>query len=432
MLHEEMNYEETLNYLYTSAPLFQNIGAGAYKEGLYNTRVLDGHFNHPHGKYKTIHIAGTNGKGSCAHTIAAVLQSAGYKVGLYTSPHLVDFRERIRIDGKMISKQDVIDFVENERAFFEPLHPSFFELTTALAFCCFAKAKVDIAVVEVGLGGRLDCTNIINPILSVITNISYDHTQFLGNTLREIAGEKAGIIKSGTPVVVGETVEETRCVFEYAAKKNNAPIVFADESPLVKNAVHSGEGLEIITDITDTPVYYELGGDYQAKNANTILWAICKLQEAGVEIHGKDILKGFGNVKELTGLRGRWEIISRQPTVILDTGHNTGGLAYNMRQLSKIKASKIRIVVGMVSDKDVAEAVELMPRDAVYYFTKASVKRALDENVLCRIASKAGLKGKCFATVAEAYGQVMRDASKDDVVYVGGSNFVIADLLGNL
>ncbi len=424
-----MNYEETLEYLYTAAPLFQNIGAGAYKEGLYNTRALDEHFNHPHTHYKTIHIAGTNGKGSCAHTIAAVLQAAGYRTGLYTSPHLVDFRERIRVNGEMIPKQEVIDFVENERAFFEPLYPSFFELTTALAFAWFAKQKVDIAVIEVGLGGRLDCTNIISPILSVITNISFDHTQFLGNTLREIAGEKAGIIKSGTPVVIGETVKETRPVFEETATSKHAPIIFAEENPIVESVCHKDDGMDITTNIGIAPLHYELGGDYQAKNANTILWAVSELRKSGLKIDNNDIVTGFGKVKELTGLRGRWEIIYRNPMVIMDTGHNPGGLAYNMNQLASMKAPHKRIVIGMVSDKDVSGSLNLMPKDAIYYFTKASVKRALNENLLCEKAKAFGLHGTSYPTVAEAYNAAQSEASPEDIIYIGGSNFVIADFL---
>ena len=308
-----MNYEETVNYLFESAPLFQNIGAGAYKEGLQNTKTLDSHFGNPHTKYKTIHIAGTNGKGSCAHTIAAILQSAGYKTGLYTSPHLVDFRERIRVDGKMISRQDVIDFVEKERFFFEPLHPSFFELTTALAFEYFAKQKTDVAVVEVGLGGRLDCTNIIKPEVSVITNISFDHTQFLGSTLAQIAKEKAGIIKHGITAVIGETVEETKDVFEKTAKAAGAPIVFAETRPIVKSLTHCAKGIMLDTDMFAQPLHYELGGDYQQKNANTILCTVKELRKRGFCITDEAIRNGFEHVGELTGLHGRWEVFSEKP-----------------------------------------------------------------------------------------------------------------------
>lgn len=424
-----MNYKEATEYLYTSAPLFQNIGAGAYKEGLYNTHILDAHFGHPHTKYKTIHIAGTNGKGSCAHTLAAILQSQGYHTGLYTSPHLLDFRERIKVDGKMIPKEEVVDFVVNERNFFEPLHPSFFELATAMAFNYFAKQKVDIAVIEVGMGGRLDCTNIITPILSIITNISLDHIQFLGNTLEKIAGEKAGIIKANIPVLIGEATEETKPVFLEAAKAGNSPIVFAENQPIVENFEESIDGMNLNTTMFREPLHYELGGCYQSKNANTILWATELLCKNGLDISEEAIRNGFANVKELTGLHGRWEIVNNHPTVIIDTGHNPGGIAYNMKQLEAIAAPKKHIVVGMVADKDVRSSLELMPHDAIYYFTKASVKRALNERKLLQVANEIGLKGRSYPNVAQAVQAAITEAGKDDVVYVGGSNFIVADFL---
>ena len=426
-----MNYEETVNYLFTSAPLFQNIGAGAYKEGLENTRELDKHFNHPHTKYKTIHIAGTNGKGSCAHTIAAILQSAGYKTGLYTSPHLVDFRERIRINGEMIPEQEVIDFVEKERSFFEPLHPSFFELSTALAFNYFAKQNVDVAVIEVGLGGRLDCTNIITPELSIITNISFDHTQFLGNTLAQIAKEKAGIIKKDVPVVVGEALKETREVFENKANEVGAPIVFAEENSMIKGYVHDKDGMKLDTNILADSLYYELGGDYQIKNANTILHAVRELRSKGFNIKDEDLYNGFEKVKELTGLRGRWEIISETPKIILDTGHNPGGLSYNMQQLKSMKAPNMRIIIGMVSDKDIKSALNLMPKEATFYFTKATVKRALDEVSLYKMANEQGLKGNHYPDVGKAYEAALKDCSPQDIIYIGGSNFIVGDFLSH-
>lgn len=424
-----MNYKEATEYLYTSAPLFQNIGAGAYKEGLYNTHILDAHFGHPHTKYKTIHIAGTNGKGSCAHTLAAILQSQGYCTGLYTSPHLLDFRERIKVDGKMIPKEEVVDFVVNERNFFEPLHPSFFELATAMAFNYFAKQKVDIAVIEVGMGGRLDCTNIITPILSIITNISLDHIQFLGNTLEKIAGEKAGIIKANIPVLIGEATEETKPVFLEAAKAGNSPIVFAEDQPIVENFEESIDGMNLNTTMYREPLHYELGGCYQSKNANTILWATELLCKNGLDISEETIRNGFANVKELTGLHGRWEIVNNHPTVIIDTGHNPGGIAYNMKQLEAIAAPKKHIVVGMVADKDVRSSLKLMPHDAIYYFTKASVKRALNERKLLQVANEIGLKGRSYPNVAQAVQAAITEAGKDDVVYVGGSNFIVADFL---
>ena len=426
-----MTYEETINYLYESAPLFQNIGANAYKEGLYNTYVLDEHFEHPHTKYKTIHIAGTNGKGSCAHMLAAVLQSYGYKTGLYTSPHLVDFRERIRINGKMIPKHEVIDFVEKERSFFEPLHPSFFELTTALAFYYFAKENVDIAVIEVGLGGRLDCTNIINSTLSIITNISFDHMALLGNTLEKIAYEKAGIIKNNVPVVIGETTKGTHCVFEKRALEVGAPIIFAEDEHIVESSyINPQNGNRIYeTKLFKTPISGELTGEYQEKNMNTLLCAIKELNKLGLNISEKNIRDGVANVCELTGLKGRWEIISRNPTIILDTGHNPGGLAYNMHQLGNTYANRTRIVIGMVSYNDIDSSLKLMPKNAIYYFTKATVKRALNENELKEKAFAHGLHGSCFPTVKAAALAAMKEASDDDVIYIGGSNFIVGDFL---
>ena len=322
-----MTYEETIQYLFNSAPLFQHVGGAAYKEGLSTTHILDAHFNHPHNQYKTIHIAGTNGKGSCAHTIAAILQHTGLKVGLYTSPHLVDFRERIRINGEMMPQQYVIDFVEKERSFFEPLHPSFFELTTALAFKYFAEQHVDVAVIEVGLGGRLDCTNIISPILSVITNISFDHTQFLGNTLAQIASEKAGIIKHKVPVIIGECNAETRSVFEHKAHEVEAPILFAEDNKEVLSSEFSdlyGHKLRHYTTRSFGDIYGELTGECQIKNANTILCALHSLSEIFSVTH-EDITYAFEHVCEMTGLRGRWQILQEHPTIICDTGHNTGG-----------------------------------------------------------------------------------------------------------
>ena len=357
-----MNYQDTLEYLYNSAPMFQQVGAGAYKEGLENTRALDAHFRHPHEHFHSLHIAGTNGKGSCSHTLAAILQSAGYRVGLYTSPHLVDFRERIRVNGQPISEDYVIRFVEEERAFFEPLSPSFFELTTAMAFKYFADEKVDVAVVEVGLGGRLDCTNIIHPDLCIITNISLDHTQFLGHTLAQIAGEKAGIIKPGIPVVIGETTPETRPVFYQKAQEEGAPIHWAEE-----------EGHE-----NDYPgLSFELKGLYQEKNRRTLLTALPILKEIGYRLTENDIRQGFAHVVELTGLMGRWQKLQDSPTLICDTGHNTGGIAYIAQQLRAQPCHRLHIVLGMVNDKDIRGVLALLPHEADYYFTQASVKRAL-------------------------------------------------------
>lgn len=410
-----MDYQNTLTYLYNSVPMFQQVGGSAYKEGLENTRTLDEHFAHPHRSFRTIHVAGTNGKGSCSHTLAAILQEAGYRVGLYTSPHLVDFRERIRINGKPISEEYVIRFVEEERSFFEPLHPSFFELTTAMAFRYFADEKVDVAVIEVGLGGRLDCTNIIRPDLCIITNISLDHTQFLGSTLAQIAGEKAGIIKSGIPVVIGETTPETKPVFLQKAQEACAPIYFAEEN-----------------DREDYPgVEFELKGLYQTKNKRTILTALPLLKEAGYRLDEQSVRSGFAHVVELTGLMGRWQKLQDSPTLICDTGHNVGGIACIVEQLRQQSYRQLHIVIGMVNDKDVRGVLALLPKDAVYYFTKASVKRALPEEELQVLAAAAGLEGNTYPDVPAAVRAAQEKSLPEDFIFVGGSSFIVADLLAS-
>lgn len=410
-----MNYQNTLTYLYNSAPMFQQVGASAYKEGLENTRILDEHFGNPHHSFRTIHVAGTNGKGSCSHTIAAILQEAGYRVGLYTSPHLVDFRERIRINGRPIPEEYVVHFVEKERSFFEPLHPSFFELTTAMAFCYFADEKVDVAVIEVGLGGRLDCTNIIHPDLCIITNISFDHTQFLGDTLAKIAGEKAGIIKKDIPVVIGETTPETKAVFLQRSEEVNAPIIFAEDT--TKN---------------DYPgMRTELQGLYQIKNTRTILTALPLLKKAGYHIDEQSVRNGFAHVCELTGLMGRWQKLQDTPTLICDTGHNVGGITYIAEQLKQQNYRQLHIIIGMVNDKDVSGVLALLPKDATYYFTKASVKRALPEEELCKLAAKAGLQGSCYPNVPVAVTAAQEKSHPEDFIFVGGSSFIVADLLAN-
>lgn len=409
-----MNYQETTEYLFNSTPVFEKIGAKAYKPGLQTTHELDKHFGHPHRQYKTIHIAGTNGKGSCSHTIAAILQSQGYKVGLYTSPHLVDFRERIRVNGECLPEQYVIDFVEENRAFFEPLHPSFFELTTAMAFKYFAEQKVDYAVIEVGLGGRLDCTNIITPVLSVITNISFDHTQFLGNTLAEIAGEKAGIIKPDVPVVIGEYIEETRPVFEKVAGERHSPILFAQDEDISMN------------------VDMELKGSYQESNRKTILAALNVLRQT-MTISDEAIRNGFGHVCELTGLRGRWEKLGEAPLVICDTGHNLAGWKYLATQINDVDAQVKHIVFGMVDDKDVEHVLQLL-RDKLkngvkFYWTQPSTKRAIPVEKLRDTALKYNLYGEMYHSVKEAYMTAKANAKNDDFVFIGGSSYVVADLL---
>jgi len=417
-----MNYNETIEYLYSSTPVFERVGASAYKEGLGNTIALDNHLGNPHRLYKTIHVAGTNGKGSTSHTIAAILQKAGMKVGLYTSPHLVDFRERIRINGIQVPEQYVVDFVKDNREFFEPLHPSFFELTTAMAFKYFAEQKVDIAVIEVGLGGRLDCTNIISPVLSVITNISFDHTGFLGDTLEKIAGEKAGIIKPGTPVVIGEYTDETKPVFVKKAEEMNAPITFAQDKA------------------GDYPMpEFELHGACQEKNAQTILTACDELCRIGLlGANASDcICSGFAHVCEMTGLRGRWEKIQDSPLVICDTGHNLAGWEFLAPQIRCVyesrkagnPASRLRIVFGMVDDKDITSVISLLPAEADYYFCQATTHRAIPVEKIVALASGHGLHGEGYDSVEKAYGKAMEDAEECDFIFVGGSSYVVADFL---
>ena len=427
-----MTYQETIDYLFNVAPLFQHIGQGAYKEGLGNTLALDEHFGHPHQSYKTIHVGGTNGKGSVSHTLAAILQSQGYRVGLYTSPHLIDFRERIRVNGEMIPEERVVRFVAEERTFFEPLHPSFFELTTALALLYFKEQKVDIAVIEVGLGGRLDCTNIISPLLSVITNISFDHTQFLGDTLEKIAREKAGIIKAGTPVVIGETRKSdsstngndgVRQVFLDKAQEVKAPIVFADEEPPYPS---------------DLKV--ELKGLCQKKNTQTIWTALQQLSIIHCPLSIDAVRQGFAHVCELTGLMGRWQKIQDRPTVICDTGHNVGGLQYIAEQLRALNNFELRLVIGMAGDKDVRTSLSLLPKEATYYFTQASVKRAMPAEEIAALGKELGLQSQTkeggalvsYPTVSEAYRAALADTKPEDLIFVGGSSFVVADLLKSL
>ncbi len=447
-----MTYNETLDYLYNAAPAFEKVGAGAYKEGLSNTLALDEHFGHPHYCYHTIHVAGTNGKGSVSHTLAAILQTAGYRVGLYTSPHLVDFNERIRVDGKPIDHEYVIDFVEKKRDFFEPLHPSFFELTTAMAFKYFADQKVDIAVIEVGLGGRLDCTNIITPLLSIITNISFDHTGFLGDTLTKIAGEKAGIIKNGVPVVIGEHTDETRKVFEEKAKECKSPIIFAQDTPYVVSSKYSDSGYRLYTTNCFGILEGALGGNCQEKNLNTILHALLPLAKA-MKKHGMKVLSddnkqngvkmidvirsAIKNVCKQTGLMGRWQILNKTPLTVCDTGHNLAGWQYLSKQIvttfGKLKRENkdavLHIVFGMVDDKDVNAVMNLLPLKAHYYFTQAATHRAIPVANLYDIAISKGLKGKAYQTVKEAFNEARLSATEDDMIFIGGSSYVVADLL---
>ena len=429
-----MTYQEALHFLYTATPVFQRDGGSAYKPGLETTRALDAYYQHPHTAYKTIHVAGTNGKGSTSHTIAAVLQAAGYRVGLFTSPHLLDFRERIRVNGVMVSEDFVCRFVEEAEGLVEEVSPSFFELTTMMSLVYFREQGVDFAVIEVGMGGRLDSTNIIQPILSVITGISKDHTQYLGDTLPEIAYEKAGIIKPSTPIVIGRADEpEVLQVFRERATQLSAPLTLASEAvPL--GAIHSesrGQTFEV-TDpslITAEPLYFELGGLVQVDNLRTILSAVRLLREQGVAIPEEALRKGFREVTRMTGLRGRWETLSEHPTLICDTAHNEDGIRYVIRQLVSL-GRPLHLIFGMVSDKDVRGVLSLLPQSAKYYFTAARVPRALAPEELRELAQPYGLRGEVYPSIREALAAAQSVAQPEtDVIFVGGSNFLIADLL---
>ena len=428
-----MTYAETISYLYAAAPLFQQVGGAAYKEGLSTTETLDRHFNHPHRQFRTVHVAGTNGKGSCAHTLAAMLQHRGLKVGLYTSPHLIDFRERIRVNGMPVPEQYVVDFVAREKDFFEPLHPSFFELTTAMAFCYFAEAGVDVAVVEVGMGGRLDCTNIIRPELCIITNISLDHTQFLGETLADIAREKAGIMKHGVPALVGEALPETRPVFEAQAATVGAPLSFAQDTPEILATQRTPEGLRRYETRHWGTFLAQLSADCQICNTETLLHAAALLRPV-FGIAEEDVHYAFRPVCEATGLMGRWQPLRTHPLTVCDTGHNLGGWQYLSLQLREAigRHPAVRVVFGMAADKDVESVLRLLPPEAHYFWAQASVRRALPAEELSRLAASLGLHGTPYPTVAEAYAAAAASASKDDFVYIGGSCFVVADLLASL
>lgn len=424
-----MTYQETIEYLYNQLPVYQKVGGSAYKEGLDNSLALDKYFSHPHTKYKTIHIAGTNGKGSTSHLLAAILQQSGYKVGLYTSPHLLDFRERIRVNGEKIPEQYVVEFVDRHREAFEPIQPSFFELTMMMAFQYFADTEVDIAVIEVGLGGRLDSTNIITPVLSIITNISFDHMQFLGNTLEKIAAEKAGIIKKAIPVIIGEAEGSVRKVFEDTAARVGTPIIFAEDEKLIYSSLKTASGW-----LYDTKYYLQLKGELsgyaQVKNTATVLCAIRELQKQGYTIPSKAVYNSFAYVNEYTGLMGRWQILQDyNPKIVCDTGHNEAGIKYISEQLKSERYDTLHIILGMVNDKDISSVLSLLPKKAIYYFTKAAIPRSMNERKLQELAMSKGLAGYSYPTVKEAV-QAARDwATPSDFIFIGGSNFVVADAL---
>lgn len=406
-----MNYQETVNWMFKQLPMYQNQGKSAYKTDLTNTIDLAKHLKHPENKFKSIHVAGTNGKGSCSHMLASILQEAGYKVGLYTSPHLKDFRERIKINGQPITKQFVIGFIKRNSSFFRKQRLSFFEMTVGMAFEYFAKKKVDIAIIEVGLGGRLDSTNIITPEVSLITNIGFDHMEFLGNTYEKIAKEKAGIIKSNVPVVIGETQKETKGVFNEIANANNAEIYFADQE----------HNLNYQSDLL---------GSYQVKNIKSVVKAIQVLRDHSVfNVKDDSIERGLLKVVQNTGLLGRWQVLQKSPTIICDTAHNKEGLNYVIDQLNTLSFSSLHIVFGVVNDKDLSSIIPLMPKEATYYFCRPNVSRGMDSKILKEKFEKAGFMGHAYSDVNEALISAKNAANSDDLIYVGGSTFVVAEVV---
>lgn len=407
-----MTYKETIDFLFSQLPMYQRQGKAAYKADLSNTLALCERLNNPETKFKSIHVAGTNGKGSTSHFIASILQEAGYKVGLYTSPHLLDFRERIKINGQMIPEETVVEFVNVKHPLLADIKPSFFEWTVGLAFDYFAEQKVDIAVIETGLGGRLDSTNVITPLLSVITNIGLDHTQFLGDTLAKVAMEKAGIIKAKVPVVIGETQEEIKSLFEEKAWSVGAPILFADQE---------SAGIEVGQQV-----------NYQKKNAHTAVVSVKQLRAVGFEVSNNTLVKGIEQMIKNTGLRGRWEVLQHKPLVVADTAHNREGLRYTMAQVSLEKFSHLRVVFGMVSDKNVSHVLDLLPKDATYYLTQPDIERAMPVDELAVLFAEKKFFIKKFNNVFDAKSAAISDSQEDDMVYIGGSTFVVADALKNM
>lgn len=429
-----MNYQETIQWLFNQLPMYQRQGKAAYKANLENTLNLDSYFNHPHKNYKSIHVAGTNGKGSVSHMLASVLQEAGYKVGLYTSPHLKDFRERIKINGKMISEGYVVGFVGNHKQKLDEIKPSFFEMTVAMAFEYFAQEQIDVAVIEVGMGGRLDSTNIIQPDLSIITNIGLDHTTFLGDTLQQIAGEKAGIIKENVPVVVGETQKETEPVFIAKAHNKQTDISFADQYYKVDYAMLSTANKQVFNVKHENKIIYsdlklDLLGSYQQKNMITALKAVDILNQRDYNIDRINIYNGLLDVTKNTGLKGRWQILENNPLIVCDTAHNLEGLSYIIDQIKQTAFKKLHIVFGVVDDKNIDHILQILPHNARYYFTKASIPRALDEKTLHQKATSIGLKGQAYKNVDNALEDAKKNAESNDLIFIGGSTFVVAEVV---
>lgn len=423
-----MNYQETLDFLYSQLPMFQRQGAAAYKANLNNTLALCKMLGNPENDFPSIHIAGTNGKGSTANMIASVFQQAGFKTGLYTSPHLVDFRERIRINGEMIPQQNVIDFVAKYSKEFIKIQPSFFEITFAMAIDYFRHEKVDMVIMETGMGGRLDSTNVVKSILSIITNIGLDHTAFLGDTLEKIAGEKAGIIKPGVPVIIGEKQEEIAHVFEN--KSENSDLIWAEEKlELMPISTESGMQYQVKQGGEEwARINFPMQGVYQQKNLRTALSALFLLQD-DCQLSKEDMVAGLENVNKNTGFAGRWQVVQQNPSIIMDTGHNVEGLSLTMAQLKTQKYNQLHFVLGMVNDKDVSTVMELLPKEAKYYFCKADIPRGMEVERLQSEAESMGLKGEAYASVKEAFNQAKQNAKGDDLVFVGGSTFTVAEAL---
>ena len=429
-----MNFQQTLDYLYSKLPMFTRVGASAFKKDLINTIIFCEALDNPQHKFKSIHVAGTNGKGSTSHMLAAILQAQGYKTGLYTSPHLKDFRERIRINGKMIRKTEVVSFVKNQQKLINEIKPSFFEVTVAMAFDHFAQHEVDIAIIEVGLGGRLDSTNIIKPELSVITNISMDHTNMLGNTIEEIAGEKAGIIKKNTPVIIGETQAKSAAVFEQKAAEMNAAIVFADADFEVKafKIINTKLSLDINQNhqLRFRNLLSDLTGTYQQKNILTVLKSIEVLNNSkSFQVTDESIYLGLKQVKKLTSLQGRWQTLTREPLTICDTGHNEAGIAEVIKNINQTPFEHLHVVFGMVKDKDISKVLSMMPKNATYYFCKPDLERALDAKELQAQASAFQLQGNHYPSVIRAKEAATKFAAKNDLVFIGGSTFVVAEAI---
>lgn len=431
-----MDYSDTLEFLFSRLPMFQRIGPAAYKDNLDNTVKLDNFYGNPHRKFKTIHVAGTNGKGSVSHMLAAVLQAAGFKTGLYTSPHLKDFRERIRINGEMITQDEVTEWVENYRINNElwNIEPSFFELTVAMAFDYFAQKQVDVAVIEVGLGGRLDSTNIISPEVSIITNIGLDHVALLGDSPEKIALEKAGVIKAGIPAIIGTTQPETRKVFEEVAALKLAPLFFADQEYTVVYGLTDLDGNQLLSVEKNGEKLFEqlkldLKGMYQQLNLPAVLKTIELLRDMGWEISDEALLRGLANARKMTGLMGRWQVLGYNPLLVCDTGHNAEGIKEVVFQMKQTPYEKLHIVLGLVNDKDPEKFLALLPKNAEYYFTKADIPRAMEEKELAKIAAGFGLAGTTFSSVSKAFDAARSRAGKNDMVFVGGSTFVVAEIL---